>query len=311
VAARGSISNSSAARWGTFALLVVGSLGVGTLVASAYEHAAPIPHSGEAAPVPTFTLGVRMPTATLTPTPTPASVPETLATTPRDAERFLEAGSNVWWRGVAGQCGQSAPVLERSIDGGASWQTVTPLSIGASQIASLDAFEQTEAELVVGLGSDCSPTALRTYTQGEFWESYPDVLTASRFVTLADPSTVQLTSGSVASPCAQAHGLRARGDRVTLVCDGSAYIMRAPGEWAALAAPDAAAVAIDGDTVVVAHAADGCAGIALTRFGGTGFAPLGPARCVAGLEPSHPTAIAATDAGTLVWAGETITVIPG
>ncbi len=229
----------SAARWGAVAVLVVAALGVGALVAQAYQHATPVPHSGQAAPVPTFTLGVQTPT----PTPTPAPVVD------RATERFFTvgtgAGANVWWRGVAGACGGAAPVVERSTDGGATWTNVTPPD--AAQLASIEAFDQTEADLIVGVGANCEPQALRTFTQGQFWEPNPGVLAASRFVALADPATVVTPAGPIAAPCAQAHGLRARGDLIALVCDGVAYV--AGGDaWVALPAPDAVAVAIDGDT---------------------------------------------------------------
>ena len=202
----------SAARWGAVAGLVVAAIGVGTLVASAYEHAAPVPHSGEAAPVPTFTLGVTTPTPTPTPTPEPA--PQ-LA---RDTERFLAAGPGAWWRGVAGACGRTPPRVERSTDNGETWTDVTPLYTGAAQLAALSSVGQTEAELVVGVGPDCAPQALRTYTQGEFWEPFPEVLAAYRYVNLADPALVQLRAAASAAPCGDARGLRGQGEVAALVC---------------------------------------------------------------------------------------------
>ena len=177
-----------------------------------YEHAAPVPHSGEAAPVPTFTLGVTTPTPTPTPTPEPA--PQ-LA---RDTERFLAAGPGAWWRGVAGACGRTPPRVERSTDNGETWTDVTPLYTGAAQLAALSSVGQTEAELVVGVGPDCAPQALRTYTQGEFWEPFPEVLAAYRYVNLADPALVQLRAAASAAPCGDARGLRGQGEVAALVC---------------------------------------------------------------------------------------------
>jgi hypothetical protein len=292
----------SAARWGAVAALVVAALGVGTLVASAYEHATPPPPSGEAAPVPTFDLGVQ--------TPTPTPTPEPVAPLPRDSERFLAAAPGGWWRGLAGACSAAAPVVERSTDGGLTWTDVTPLYTGAAQLAALGAVGQSEAELIVGVGAGCVPEVLRTYTQGEFWEPFPDVLAASHHVSLTDPAVIQRPAGPVAAPCADARGLRADGDLVALVCDATAHISAADGEWVALPAPSAAAVAVAGTDVLVAHTTEQCFGIALTRYPGADPSQPGPAGCAEGLDPSQPLAIAPTDAGTLIWSADTLTLIP-
>ena len=69
-------------------------------------------------------------------------------------------------------------------------------------------------------------------------------------------------------------------------------------------------MAIDGDGVLVAHAADQCAGLAVTRYAGATAAQPGPTRCAEGVDVSPPTAIAVIPNGTLVWSGDTIVVIP-
>lgn len=291
-------------RWGAVAALVIAGIGIGTLVAAAYDHATPDAMPGTAAPVPTFTLGV------VTPTPTPTSEPVEAA--PRDAERFLAVGtgpgSNVWWRGVAGACGGTPPLIERSTDAGVTWADVTPLYRGAAQLAALDAFDQTEAEIVVGVGSTCELQAMRTFTQGQFWESYPDALAASRFVTLTDPATVQLPSGPTAAPCANARSLRARGDVVALICDSTAFFAT-DGEWVAVPAPDAAAVAIEGQDMIVAHATADCAGLTVASYSG-GDAAATQSTCVAGLDPAAATSIALTASGVAIWNGDATVVIP-
>ena len=296
---------ASASLWGAVAVLTITAIGVGTLVATAYQHSAPLANSGEAAPVPTFDLGVQTPTPTPTPEPTTPAIP-------RESERFLTVGtgvgSNVWWRGVAGACGGTPPVVERSTDGGVTWADVTPLYRGASQLVALDSFDQTEAEIIVGVGPTCEPQALRTFTQGRFWDSYPDALAASRFVALTDSATVQQPAGPVAAPCAEARGLRAQGDLVALVCDSTAYVSRAGGEWVTLPAPDAAAVAIDGDAVLVAHSSDECNGLALTRYAAADPAQPEPPSCTEGADPSEVIAIAPTPSGVALWSGDTLTL---
>lgn len=303
--ARGRSLSSSTIRWGAVAVLVAVGIGAGALVAAAYDHATPGETTDAAAPVPTFTLGVE--------TPTPTPTPEPVAAPPRDAERFLAvgtgAGSDVWWRATAGACGGPAPSLERSADAGATWVDVTPLYKGVAQLVALDSFAQTQAQIVAAVGSSCEPQALGTFTQGQFWDSYPDVLAASRFISVTDAATVQMPSGRAAAPCADARGLRAEGDIVALICDSTAFVSTG-SEWVAFPAPDAAAVAIAGDSVLIAHAAPDCPGLSLRRYASADPSQPEPASCAEGIDPAQPLAVASTPAGTLIWSGDTISLFP-
>lgn len=291
---------ATASFWGAAALVVVAALGAGALVAAAYQHATPDAPNSAPAPVPTFTLGVS--------TPTPTPTPEPAASFPRESERFLavNADGSVWWRGVAGACGGTAPLVERSADAGATWTDVTPLYLGAAQLAALESSDQTEAILIAGVGADCEPQALRTFTQGQFWESYPDVLGAARYVPPTDADVVATPIGPLTAPCAEARGLRAAGEVVALVCDGAAYASLAGAEWVALPAADAAAVATDGADVVVAHRSDACPGVTLTRFAGASPDAPAEATCSDG-DPAQPTALALTTAGPVVWSADALT----
>lgn len=308
---------------------VVGvATGIAVLVVSAYGHTTRTASVGSAAPIPTFTLGVPTPAPTAMPTPLPSpdsmptaqtlQAPTASAEAPpvvaRDAERFLTAGSGagsgVWWRAVAGECGRAQPLVERSTDGGATWRDTTPLSAGIGQIASLDAFQQVQAELVAGIGPSCEPQALRTYSEGEFWESYPDVLSISRYVQLSNPAVVATINGSVNAPCADARSLRARGDLVALVCDHVAYVADSSGAWNPLPTVDAVAVGVALDGVVVAHVEDLCSGLALTRYVAGDPAQPVAAGCATQADALAPTAVAASADGLLVWSGDSLSVVP-
>lgn len=186
---------------------------------------------------------------------------------------------------------------------------MTPLCRGVTQLAALDTFAQTEAEIVVSVGPTCESQAMRTFTQGQFWESYPHVLAASRFVRVTDAGTVKLPSGPAAAPCADARGLRAQGDVVALICESTAFVAK-EGDWIALPTPDAAAIAIDGVDVIVAHAADGCSGLALTRFANADRSKPERSQCAPGLDRTAPTAITSTDGGASVWSGEALVTVP-
>lgn len=287
------------------AIVAVAALTVGVVVLAvlAYQRANPTLPPQEAAPVPTFTLGVQTQTPTPTPTPTPEPVFE------RESERFLAASSGTLWRAVAGACGASDPLIERSNDDGESWIDVTPHYVGIAQVASLDGLSADAAEAVAAVGSDCEPQALRSYTNGEFWASYPDVLAASRYVDLADPATVQLgAAGPVDAPCDLAHGLRALRQTVALVCDEIAYVWR-DDEWAALPGTDAAAVAIAGSDVYSAHVTAECAGLTLTRFSGGDPDDGSSAGCAEVEDAASPAAVVVQGDDILVWSGDDLVTV--
>ncbi|NLP84321.1 hypothetical protein HF576_10700 [Microbacterium sp. CFH 90308] len=286
-----------ASRWIAVAAIAVLAVVVGALAFAAYQRANPEPTPAEPGPVPSFDLGVQ----TQTPTPTaPAAVPVAL-----DAQRYLSVGGEQWWRATAGACNGPAPVVERSPDGGQTWVDVTPTYRGIAQVQSLDAFSAQDAEMVAALAG-CETQALRTYTNGEFWESYPDVLAASRYVNPTDAATVVLPSGPVAAPCAQASGLRASGDTVAVLCDGRAW-NRADTQWLQLAPENAIALTLDGSDVIVAHTAPDCAGVAVSRATPESSPPVA---CAEGVDAAVPTAIDLAGSDLYLWSADSLVTVP-
>lgn len=285
-----------AARWIAVAAVAALAIVVGVLAFAAYQRANPEPTPAEPGPVPSFDLGVQ----TQTPTPTtPVAAPLAL-----EAQRFLSVGGAQWWRATAGACDGPAPVVERSPDGGETWVDVTPTYRGIAQVQSLDAFSAQDAEMVAALAG-CEAQALRTYTNGEFWESYPDVLAISRYVSPTDAAAVVLPSGPVAAPCAQASGLRASGDTVALLCEGRAWSWSG-AEWQQLGPENAIALTLDGSDLIVAHSAPDCAGVALSRVTPQSSSPLS---CAEGLDAAAPTAIDLTGSDLYVWSADSFTSI--
>lgn len=291
--------------WVAVAGIAVLAVVVAVLAFAAYDHANPTMPPATAAPVPTFTLGVQ--TGTPNPTPTPTPTPTGY---PRDQERFFAVGSGAMWRATSGSCTHTPPLVERSADGGQTWADVTPHYRGITQVASLDAFAGIQADMVSGIGGGCDTQALRTFTQGQFWDSYPDVLAASHYVDVFDAAVVHTPGGPIAAPCPDARSLRAALNVVALVCDGTAYLLSAT-TWTPLPADSAAAVAVAAGNVWVAHTAAGCSGLAIARFD--------PAAPAAGTQvacaPDAATALApvalASSGGTLyLWSGSRVSEIP-
>ncbi|MEV4687297.1 hypothetical protein [Microbacterium sp. LWH3-1.2] len=289
------------AKWVAIAGIAVLVAAVAVLVFAALEHARPEAVSGEAEPVPTFTLGVQTPTPTPTPTPTQAAPS-------LEQTRMLGLGSEVWWRATAGSCAGPGPLIERSYDQGATWTDVTPTYRGIAQVQTLEAFSARDAEIVAAVAG-CEPQALRTYTRGEFWDFYPDVLAASRYIEPSDPSSVHFPSGPVPAPCPAAFGLHAFGDVIALICDDRAWSW-AGGEWVALAPENALALTIDGSDVLVAHRAEDCAGVAISRVAAGAPDVATAVGCAEGTDASSPVAIAARGDGAVVWMGDALVGIP-
>ncbi|MDO8383186.1 MAG: hypothetical protein Q7T17_09435 [Microbacterium sp.] len=292
-------SRSRNAAWIGAVVVVVLIVVVAILVVVALDRARPAPTNETLAPVPTF--GPATPEPSATPTPTAAPI----TAVPRADERFLSISSEgILWRGIAGSCAdESTPLIERSADGGTTWNDVTPLYRGLAQIMRLDAFAGTQAQAVAVLEDGCVTDGLRTFTQGRFWESYEEVLAESAYIAGDDPAQIVTPDGAIAAPCAEARGLRGSGSNLALVCDAQAFAL-VGDEWQPLGVEGAVAVATDGSTIIVAHAAADCDGIALSTIEG-GSAAF--SACVEGLNPTEPTTIEISDASVLVWSGTTYT----
>ena len=286
------------ARWVAIAGIAVLVAAVLVLVWAALQHANPESAGGEAEPVQTFTLGVQ----TQSPSPTPTANSVNLEQT-----RFLSIGSEIWWRATAGSCTGPAPVVERSSDQGKTWANVTPAYLGIAQVQTLEAFSARDAELVAAMAG-CEPQALRTYTRGEFWASYPDVLAASRYIDPRDPGSVHLPSGPVPAPCPSAHGLHAFGDVVALVCDERAWSWSGD-DWVALTPEGVVAVSVDDSDVLVAHRTDECAGVAVSRVSAAVPDSASAVGCAENTDAASPTAIATIGDDVIVWSGETVSSI--
>lgn len=295
-----STSTTPIARWLAVALTGVLAIGAAALAVAAYQHANPDLSNGTAAPAPTFELGVE----TATPTPTET---EGAAIVDRSTERFFAIGDGAWWRATAGACGTAEPLLERSTDGGTSWIDVTPRYRTIGQIASLDPLDGTEAEIVASMGASCETQALRTYTQGNFWDSYPEFLPAIRYIEPLDATVVHIGGGqTVEAPCASPSGLRANGDIVALICDGTVERW-ADGAWQPSEIAGAVALAAAPPSLLVAHTDPACAGVAVTEIADA-TTLVG---CAPDADPSQPLAIARDETTIRVWSGDTVSEVGG
>ena len=294
-------SHSRPTAWISAVVVVALAVVVGVLVIIAIDRARPALTNESLAPIPTFSPAE--PQSSPSPSPAP-----TLTPIARADERFLTASSEgVIWRGIAGSCADGAdPLIERSTDGGGTWNDVTPLYRGVAQITRLDAFAGTQAQAVALLDGDCSIDGLRTFTQGRFWESYDEVLATSSFIQGDDPARVVSPDRVIGAPCDSARGLRGAGTTLALVCDGEAFRL-AGDSWQQLDVDGAVAVTVNDSSFIVAHLTPDCAGLALTRVSDASNFVVA---CVEGLDPDAPTTIEVSGESVLVWSGSSFTELP-
>ncbi|MBB5743403.1 hypothetical protein HD600_001900 [Microbacterium ginsengiterrae] len=242
--------------------------------------------------------------APATPSPTPsATAPET-PIYDRATERFLTSTGDVLWRGIAGRCGSAEPLLERSIDGGFTWADVTPNYLAIKQLLAVAPFADGEAEIIALVGESCEVQLLRTFTQGQFWESYPDALRDAEYVNPEDPDIFVSPQGSVSAPCRGSHGMRTNEDLTAVMCGDAAHLLVRGGDWARIFPSEALAVDVVGEDAVVAHRSRSCDGITITRVSRGVVIPETPSSCVTLASPTGPIAIEVTSDQALVWSGD-------
>ncbi len=302
--------SSTPGRWLTSAAVFLIGVAAITLTVLALQHVQRTPEVRASAPVAsaaptTHTAPSRAPSAT-----SPAAPEDSNSAPPIDPakERFLITSGSTLWRGVAGQCGTTEPLVERSADAGRTWVDVTPRYLAIGQLLGLAPFAAGEAEIVAMVGERCEVQALRTFTQGEFWESYPEALkTADYLDPNADESIVGV-GGRAPAPCPDASGLKTTGTAAAVVCLGEAHVLRG-AEWSALPERAVAAVGFDGDTVVVVHAAEGCDGAAISRTAqdGTNASLI---ECVDSATPPSSAAITIYDASVIFWWRDMVHRVP-
>ncbi|WP_336641748.1 hypothetical protein [Microbacterium sp. USHLN272] len=292
--ARKRVISRSARSW-LFGVAVVVTAAVAiALTLLAFDHVQSRTPDGPETSAPVF--------APATPSPSPSAT-DIPAAAPYDpaTQRFIAVGDGVVWRGTAGVCGGTAPSLERSVDDGETWTDVLPEYLEIGQLLALDAFDGSQAEIVAGRGAACEVQLLRTFTQGEFWASYPDVLARSAYVDASTPRLIIVSGAPIEGPCDESHGLRRWGGSVAIVCGKIAYVL---GEqtWMPLDVPNVLAIAPDGDDLVLASNANACDGIALRRFAVDGSSV--DAGCVETSAPVPALALSSVSESITLWSGD-------
>lgn len=216
--------------------------------------------------------------------------------------RLIDATSpTVAWRAVVGSCAAGGAGVERSTDGGRSWERA---GTDRDVVLRLKATDD-RAAFLVAAGADCDPVFLRSTDGGGAWDEQPTSLDAAWYLDPDDPAAIHGPQGTRPGPCGApvVDLVAVTSTRASALCpDGRVTVSTDAGAaWAAVAAvPGAVALTdtgADGHLVAVLGA-PGCAGVQVVEVGPGGAASA--TGCVEASSP-QPSLVALSAAGGALW----------
>lgn len=259
-------SRGTSRRSGFIPLSIVVVLAVVALLLVIYALRTPqVADEGELpGPAPTWNQE-RAPSATPTPTPTAA---ETADSVPQRLSAF-DSTSVV--RSTRGVCAEGiAPVLEVSQDGGRTWTPQTFGSNAVREVLALDYVNESQIDAIAKIGSSCSISMVTSFTNGEFWASYPDRTAEAIYFDPASPGTISVDGVPVPSPCTDLVQVVGLANGAAALCkDGIQVYDFDSAIWSGLSGVSAYAIAATSGGAQVVAAVDGapsCDGVRIERF---------------------------------------------
>lgn len=252
------------------------------------------------------------PAVTDTATPTPQATPAELVA----PTSFLSAiDATTAYRTSAGTCvPTSAPVLEKTVDGGRTWTSAT-LTTDLRSVFRLQAVDASYAFLAGQGGATCSIGVTATYTSGAGFQTYPDRVASTWYVDPAANTVVHSPTGDQTAPCAVA-ALASSGDsNAAVLCTDRTLRQTTDGgsTWGD-------AITVSGATSITTTSrgfaaavlgAEGCEGVQVVSVapGDTGVQPLGCAPVPSPESLSPADVVIASGSGSFwIDAGDTVLV---
>ncbi|MCS6574676.1 hypothetical protein NYS52_09070 [Curtobacterium flaccumfaciens pv. flaccumfaciens] len=272
------------------------------LVSLALGRTAP-EQNGPAGPIPTFT---RMPHASESPRAS-ATADADAAGTKQQGRRLLAAvDGQEAWRASGGSCGGPRPVLEHSVDGGATWVKV---GLG-TDVGSLMAIRASSAELSIlaGVGDDCTATARTSTDAGVTWAAGAPGAAGAGIST----DGIVLASGTVQAPCADPIDAF-QGDKTSVViCDGQLEWRTGEAAWVDVPLGGVRSVGVDGGEYTLARVgAASCDGVQIETMSASDVTPSSsttPIGCADGADTDNTVTIDRAGQDVWLWDGETVRV---
>lgn len=272
------------------------------LVSLALGRTAP-EQNGPAGPIPTFTS---TPDTTETPRAS-ASARADPASSSQQGRRLLAAvDDREAWRGSGGACGGQRPVLEHTVDGGATW---VPVELG-TDVGSLMAIRASSAQLsiMVGVGDDCTTTVRTATDAGVTW--HPGTPGAAGAGISTDG--VVLAGETIQAPCADPIEVF-QGERTSVVvCDGQLEWRAGTDAWVEVPMGGVRSIAVDGGEYTLARVdVASCSGVQLVTMPAadvTSSTAVSPVGCADEADSDGTVAIDRAGQDVWLWDGETVRV---
>lgn len=267
------------------------------------------PEQGQpAGPIPTYSSAPVPTRSPRTPSPSPsATASADAATSGAGGHRLLSAvdGAEAW-RASGGKCGGDAPVLEHSTDSGATWK---PVRLG-SDVRMLMAIRASSSTLSVlaGIGESCDSTVRTSADDAATWESgAPGAAGAGLHDT-----TVVLSGGTVASPCADPIQAFQGAHTAAVVCEDALVWRSGTDAWVTVPVTGIRSLGVDGNAYTVARVGvPDCDGVAVGTVPATGVTTksvVTPVGCWAEATATGPVAINRVGQAVWAWAGGDVAV---
>ncbi|WP_135849747.1 WD40/YVTN/BNR-like repeat-containing protein [Serinibacter arcticus] len=272
----------------------VGSAAPSPSVPASAAPAVPIPGAEEpASQVPT-----EDPSATI-----PLVAPASLAT-----RQIVAVDGDVAWRSTLASCGQGAALVERTLDGGASWDAA---ELDIDSVVRLRATDAGSA-FVVGAAQDCATALASTTDGGDTWSRADATLSSAWFLAPTDRTFVAGPRGDAPVPCpAGAVDLAAVDvQRGAVLCqDGSLAISADGGQsWATtVSVAGARALTQNGSAYVVATFEGPCEALSVYGISSDGQSQNEPLAC-APVTTAGDVAVSITGDLLWVWSGADLAI---
>lgn len=272
------------------------------LVSLALGRTAP-EENGPAGPIPTFTS---TPDTTETPRAS-ASADAGTASAGQQGRRLLAAVDGLEaWRASGGSCGGPRPVLEHTVDGGATWVAV---GLG-TEVGSLMAIRASSPGLSIlaGVGADCATTVRTSADQGATWT---DGVAGAAGAGISTDGVV-LAGGTTQAPCADP--IEAfQGERTAVViCDGQVEWRTGTQAWVDVPMGGVRSIAVDGGGYTLARVdVASCAGVQIVTMPASDVTPstaVSPVGCADGTDADGTVTIDRAGQDVWLWDGETVRV---
>lgn len=233
----------------------------------------------------------------------PAVVPASLAT-----RQLVAVDADVAWRSTLASCGQGAAIVERTLDGGASWDAT---ELDVDSVVRLRATDASSA-FVVGAVQDCATALASTTDGGETWNRADATLSSAWFLAPTDRTFVAGPRGDAPVPCpAGAVDLAAvDAQRGAVLCqDGSIAVSDDGGQsWeTTVSVAGGRALTQNGAAYAVATFEGPCEALSIYDVGSDGQAQAEPFAC-APVTSAVEVAVSITDDLMWVWSGTELAI---